>query len=80
MMGKKLLPHLIFWPGIILIFVLSELFAPPSLCRDFELGLFCIWVGLTGFLGLCPVPLTSRYADDFDRKPFYLLYVPLGIL
>lgn len=79
-MSKKPLPHLVFWPGLILIIVLCTLFVPKSLHRGYILGLICIWTGLTGFLKLCPIPLTGRYADDFDRTPFYPLFILLGIL
>lgn len=79
-MSKKLLRHLVFWPVLILIFVLCLRFLPSPLIQVYTLGLLCIWMGLSGFLGLCPIPLTARYADDFDRKPFYLLFVLAGIL
>lgn len=78
-MQKKLLPHLIFWPGCILIF-LACLFAPSFHEESRRLGLLCIWVGVSGFYGFSPFPLTTRYADDFGRSPRYLFYVLAGIL
>lgn len=78
-MQKKLLPHLIFWPGCILIF-LACLFAPSFLEERRGLGVLCIWVGVSGFCGFIPFPLTTRYADDFGRNPRYLFYVLAGIL
>lgn len=77
-MSKKLLPHLVFWPVLILIFVLCLHFLPSPLFRPYTLGFISIWGGLSGFLGLCPIPLTARYADDFGKKPLYLLFVLLG--
>lgn len=77
-MSKKLLPHLVFWPGLVLIVALCLCLLPSPLFRPYTLGFISIWGGLSGFLGLCPIPLTARYTDDFGKKPLYLLFVLLG--
>ena len=82
-MSKKLLRHLVFWPVSITIVVLCCCFLPPSLMETYATGLFSIWAGLSGLLGLCPLSLISRYSNETDdpaRKPSYLLYIPGGIL
>ena len=76
---NKYLKHLVFWPGCLLITLGCFGLLPLSFSVWQYLGFLCIWTGITGFLGLCPIPMTQDYTGDFRRGP-YLLYIPIGII